>query len=58
MFGVMEDCICGGARLNRARRGFARIQVPVKARKVAARDFQADAMTRFENVTGGPQIDG
>src|SRR5262249_30899961 len=36
----------------------SRIQVTVKPRKIAARDLQADAVTRRKIVTRGVQVDG
>lgn len=34
------------------------IQIAIKAREIAAADFQADAMSRPENVAGGPEVEG
>ena len=43
--------------LRLCRQGPPGIGIAVKAREVAAGDFQADTVPGLENITGGPQID-
>src|SRR5580704_19573721 len=54
---VVVDPLLGLDHAHGAGYRLARIQVPVEARKVAARYIQPDAVARLEQVAGGPQID-
>jgi hypothetical protein len=54
---VVQDGVGGGGPLGRSGSAFAGVEIAIEARKVAAGDFQADAVAGAEDVTGGPEVD-
>ena len=55
---IVKDGVGSVAPLGGSGRGFARVQVAIEAREIAAGNLQADAMAGAKNVAGGPEIDG
>ena len=55
---IVKNRVGGSGPFGGVGGGFAGIQVAVKAREIAAGNFQADAVAGVEDVAGGPKIDG
>jgi len=54
---IVKDGVGGASPLGGSGRGFARVQIAIETREIAAGNFQADAMACAKNVAGGPEID-
>src|SRR2546425_1244648 len=56
MIGVVEDGLLRGKQFCVSAKQFSAVRVSVKARKVAAGDFEPDAMAALEEIAGDPKI--
>ena len=57
MLRVVNDCVLGHYEFPRVRRGVPRISVSVEARKIAAADFKAQAVSSPKYIRCRPHID-
>src|SRR6266571_3935600 len=56
MIGVVEDGLLRGKQLRVSAKRFSAVRISVKARKVAAGNFEPDAMAALEEIAGDPKI--
>src|SRR4051794_9259155 len=56
MLCIMQNCVGSGDKRAREFNFFAGIEIAIKARKVAAGNFQAQSVATQKDVAGGPEI--
>jgi len=58
MLRVVENCVGGSDKGARELNFFARIEIAIEAREIAAGNLKAQRMTAEKHVARGPKIDG